>query len=48
MFAVTTTHYLVVSFLLFAIGIFGIASRTNQIALNRVVRCAWPSSGEDL
>ena len=33
MFAVTTTHYLVVSFLLFAIGIFGIASRKNMITV---------------
>ncbi|HSR91619.1 MAG TPA: NADH-quinone oxidoreductase subunit NuoK [Gemmatimonadales bacterium] len=33
MFAVTTTHYLVVSLLLFAIGIFGIASRKNMITV---------------
>jgi NADH-quinone oxidoreductase subunit K len=33
MFAVTTTHYLVVSFLLFAIGIFGIAARKNMITV---------------
>jgi NADH-quinone oxidoreductase subunit K len=33
MLAVTTTHYLVVSFLLFAIGIFGIASRKNMITV---------------
>lgn len=33
MFEVTTTHYLVVSFLLFAIGIFGIASRKNMITV---------------
>ena len=33
MLEVTTTHYLVVSFLLFAIGIFGIASRKNMITV---------------
>ena len=33
MFEVTTTHYLVVSFLLFTIGIFGIASRKNMITV---------------
>ena len=33
MFEVTTTHYLVVIFLLFAIGIFGIASRKNMITV---------------
>jgi NADH-quinone oxidoreductase subunit K len=33
MFEVTTTHYLVVSFLLFAIGIIGIASRKNMITV---------------
>jgi len=33
MLEVTTTHYLVVSFLLFAIGIFGIAARKNMITV---------------
>jgi NADH-quinone oxidoreductase subunit K len=33
MFEVTTTHYLVVSFLLFAIGLFGIAARKNMITV---------------
>lgn len=33
MFEVTTTHYLVVSFLLFTIGIFGIAARKNMITV---------------
>lgn len=33
MFEVTTTHYLVLSFLLFAIGIFGIAARKNMITV---------------
>ena len=32
-FAVTTTHYLVLSFLLFTIGIFGIAARKNMITV---------------
>jgi len=33
MFEVTTNHYLVVSFLLFAIGVFGIAARKNMITV---------------
>jgi NADH-quinone oxidoreductase subunit K len=33
MFEVTTTHYLVVSFLLFSIGLFGIAARKNMITV---------------
>jgi NADH-quinone oxidoreductase subunit K len=33
MFEVTTTHFLVVSFLLFAIGLFGIAARKNMITV---------------
>jgi NADH-quinone oxidoreductase subunit K len=33
MFEVTTTHYLVVSFLLFTIGLFGIAARKNMITV---------------
>lgn len=33
MLEVTTTHYLVLSFLLFAIGIFGIAARKNMITV---------------
>jgi NADH-quinone oxidoreductase subunit K len=33
MFAVTTTHYLVVSFLLFAIGLSGILVRRNMITV---------------
>src|SRR5712691_5161445 len=33
MLEVTTNHYLVLSFLLFAIGIFGIASRKNMITV---------------
>lgn len=33
MFEVTTAHYLVLSFLLFAIGIFGIAARKNMITV---------------
>jgi NADH-quinone oxidoreductase subunit K len=33
MLEVTTTHYLVVSFLLFAIGLFGIATRKNMITV---------------
>jgi NADH-quinone oxidoreductase subunit K len=32
-FAVTTTHYLVLSFLLFTIGVFGIAARKNMITV---------------
>jgi NADH-quinone oxidoreductase subunit K len=30
-FAVTTTHFLVLSFLLFTIGVFGIVARKNMI-----------------
>jgi NADH-quinone oxidoreductase subunit K len=30
---VTTTHYLVLSFLLFTIGVFGIAARKNMITV---------------
>jgi NADH-quinone oxidoreductase subunit K len=30
---VTTTHYLVLSFLLFSIGVFGIAARKNMITV---------------
>ncbi|MFL6196513.1 MAG: NADH-quinone oxidoreductase subunit NuoK [Thermoanaerobaculia bacterium] len=33
MLAVTTTHYLALSFLLFAIGIFGIIARRNMITV---------------
>ena len=33
MFEVTTTHFLVLSFLLFAIGLFGIAARKNMITV---------------
>jgi NADH-quinone oxidoreductase subunit K len=33
MFEVTTTHYLAVSFLLFTIGVFGIAARKNMITV---------------
>jgi NADH-quinone oxidoreductase subunit K len=33
MFEVTTTHFLVVSFLLFVIGLFGIAARKNMITV---------------
>ena len=33
MFEVTTTHYLVLSFLLFAIGVVGILSRRNMITV---------------
>lgn len=33
MFEVTTTHFLVVSFLLFTIGLFGIAARKNMITV---------------
>jgi NADH-quinone oxidoreductase subunit K len=32
-FAVTTTHYLVLSFLLFTIGVVGIAARKNMITV---------------
>jgi NADH-quinone oxidoreductase subunit K len=32
-FDVTTTHYLVLSFLLFTIGVFGIAARKNMITV---------------
>lgn len=32
-FDVTTTHYLVLSFLLFTIGIFGIVARKNMITV---------------
>ena len=32
-FAVTTTHYLVLSFLLFTIGVFGIVARKNMITV---------------
>lgn len=32
-FEVTTTHYLVLSFLLFTIGVFGIAARKNMITV---------------
>jgi NADH-quinone oxidoreductase subunit K len=32
-FAVTTTHYLVLSFLLFTIGVFGVAARKNMITV---------------
>lgn len=33
MLEVTTNHYLVLSFLLFAIGLFGIAARKNMITV---------------
>jgi NADH-quinone oxidoreductase subunit K len=33
MFEITTHHYLVLSFLLFSIGLFGIASRKNMITV---------------
>jgi NADH-quinone oxidoreductase subunit K len=33
MFAVTTTHYLVLSFLLFTLGIFGVMARKNMITV---------------
>ncbi|HEX9942354.1 MAG TPA: NADH-quinone oxidoreductase subunit NuoK [Thermoanaerobaculia bacterium] len=33
MFEVTTTHYLVLSFLLFTIGVFGVAARKNMITV---------------
>jgi NADH-quinone oxidoreductase subunit K len=33
MLEVTTTHYLVLSFLLFTIGIFGVAARKNMITV---------------
>ena len=33
MLAVTTTHYLALSFLLFAIGLFGIIARRNMITV---------------
>jgi len=33
MLEVTTTHYLVLSFVLFAIGLFGIAARKNMITV---------------
>jgi NADH-quinone oxidoreductase subunit K len=33
MLAVTTTHYLVLSFLLFTIGVFGVAARKNMITV---------------
>ena len=33
MFEVTTTHYLVLSFLLFAIGVVGILARRNMITV---------------
>jgi NADH-quinone oxidoreductase subunit K len=32
-FAVTTTHYLVLSFLLFTIGVFGVVVRKNMITV---------------
>jgi NADH-quinone oxidoreductase subunit K len=32
-FAVTTTHYLVLSFLLFTIGVFGVVARKNMITV---------------
>jgi NADH-quinone oxidoreductase subunit K len=32
-FAVTTNHYLVLSFLLFTIGVFGVAARKNMITV---------------
>ncbi|HEV8582629.1 MAG TPA: NADH-quinone oxidoreductase subunit NuoK [Thermoanaerobaculia bacterium] len=32
-FEVTTTHYLVLSFLLFTIGVFGIVARKNMITV---------------
>lgn len=32
-FAVTTNHYLVLSFLLFTIGVFGIVARKNMITV---------------
>lgn len=32
-FEVTTTHFLVLSFLLFTIGVFGIAARKNMITV---------------
>lgn len=33
MFAVTTTHYLILSFLLFTLGIFGVMARKNMITV---------------
>ena len=33
MFAVTTTHYLVLSFLLFTLGVFGVMARKNMITV---------------
>ena len=33
MFQVTTTHYLVLSFVLFTIGLFGVAARKNMITV---------------
>ena len=33
MLEVTTTHYLVMSFVLFSIGIFGVAARRNMITV---------------
>ena len=33
MLEITTNHYLVLSFLLFAIGLVGIATRRNMIAV---------------
>jgi len=33
MLEVTTTHYLVLSFILFTIGIFGVAARRNMITV---------------
>ncbi len=33
MFEVTTTHYLVLSFVLFSIGLFGVAARRNMITV---------------
>lgn len=33
MLEVTTTHYLVLSFVLFSIGIFGVAARRNMITV---------------
>jgi NADH-quinone oxidoreductase subunit K len=32
-FAVTTTHFLVLSFLLFTIGVFGVVARKNMITV---------------
>jgi NADH-quinone oxidoreductase subunit K len=33
MFAITTNHYLILSFTLFSIGLFGVAARRNMITV---------------